>query len=63
MRVRLIDRESKKEVGGYEVEDRPSFQRLISECTARGYGLLWWKDVAGEIICSVTRNRGTGQLS
>lgn len=58
-RVRLIERETRSEVGTYQVEGRPSFQRLVSECTARGYGLLWWRDGRpGEILCQVTRNRG-----
>jgi hypothetical protein len=58
MQVRLIERETRSEVGAYEVEGRPSFQRLVSECTARGFGLLWWRDGRpGEILCQVTRNR------
>ena len=58
MRVRLIDRETRAEVGAYEVEGRPAFQRLVAECTARGYGLLWWRDGRpGEILCQVTKNR------
>ena len=44
MRVRLIERETRGEVGAYDVEGRPTFQRLIAECTARGLGLLWWRD-------------------
>ena len=58
MRVRLIERETRGEVGAYDVEGRPTFQRLIAECTARGLGLLWWRDGRpGEILCQVTRNR------
>ena len=58
MRVRLLDRETRAEVGAYEVEGRPGFQRLVAECTARGYGLLWWRDGRpGEILCQVTKNR------
>jgi len=58
MRVRLLDRETRAEVGAYEVEGRPGFQRLVAECTARGYGLLWWRDGRpGEIVCQVTKNR------
>lgn len=58
MRVRLIERETRGEVGAYEMEGRPTFQRLVAECTARGLGLLWWRDGRhGEILCQVTRNR------
>jgi hypothetical protein len=58
MQVRLIERETRSQVGAYEVEGRPSFQRLVSECTVRGFGLLWWRDGRpGEIFCQVTRNR------
>jgi hypothetical protein len=58
MRVRLLDRETRQDVAAYEVEGRPGFQQLVAECTARGYGLLWWRDGRpGEIICQVTKNR------
>jgi hypothetical protein len=58
VRVRLIERETRAEVGAYEADGRPTFQRLVAECTARGYGLLWWRDARpGEILCQVTRNR------
>ena len=58
VRVRLIERETRAEVGAYETDGRPAFQCLVSECTARGYGLLWWRDGRpGEILCQVTRNR------
>src|SRR3970282_2056299 len=58
VRVRLIERETRGEGGGYEVGGRPTSQRLIAECTARGLGLLWWRDGRpGEILCQVTRNR------
>jgi hypothetical protein len=53
-----LDRETRAEVGAYEVEGRPGFQHLVAECTARGYGLLWWRDGRpGEILCQVTKNR------
>lgn len=59
--MRLIERETQQEVDSYEVEGRPGFYRLVSECTARGFGLLWWKDgEAGEILCQVTRNPKVG---
>ena len=58
MRVRLLDRETRQEVAAYEVDGRPGFQQLVAECTARGYGLLWWRDGRpGEIVCQVTKNR------
>ena len=58
MRVRLLDRETRQEVAAYEVQGRPGFQQLVAECTARGYGLLWWRDGRpGEIVCQVTKNR------